>query len=651
MKELVEKKSSLIFTNTRPMAEILGSRFRLLDFFPVSVHHGSLSALSRIRAEQGLKSGKIRGVVCTSSLELGIDVGSVELCIQYNSPRQVTRLIQRVGRSGHWIGGTSEGVVVVQDGDDAIESLVIARRAMLEELEPVRIPLVPYDALMHEIAGLLLIRRRWRKDDAFRLVNSASLYRKLTREEFERILRYMQDLQLLRIFEDSFIRGSRRIFSYYYSNLSMIPETKQYLVINDEDELPVGILDEEFLLENDIGTKFIMAGSCWKILQIYKDKVWVVPEDDPEGAIPSWVGEEIPVPFEVAQEVGRIRVEVENGRAKELTKFYPAPEDVIRRSIRDTSAMPCIPTDDRIVVEKWDGYLILHASFGTLVNRTLSRYLSYRISETGEAVSSYHDAYRIYLRTDFEKEKLKNLLIPEKVEEIVKNSIVESKYFKRRFVQVARRMGAIEEEPSPSILDQLLLALRETPVWDEAFKEVVSKDLDLKKTVEILSKIKSGKIDLVIIEGEEPSPLARTGLRSARAESIPKRRRAFMISSVLARILSEVRTFICLKCRIAEEFIVKDAPLRCRKCGSHLGIAEESLEDVERLLDRKEKSFLSQMEKSASLLSKYGRNALLVLSSRVNNAEKILAQEKENDELIEMIIEEERKSLLRRWRG
>ncbi|MEM0313636.1 MAG: DEAD/DEAH box helicase, partial [Candidatus Bathyarchaeia archaeon] len=162
IREYIEShKSVLLFTNTRAISEVLASRFKVWDMdFPISIHHGSLAKPSRIAAERGLKNGELKGLVCTSSLELGIDVGRIDLVIQYMSPRQVTRLIQRVGRSGHRIGHIAKGIIVTMDSDDTLEAMAISRRALNEELEPVDIPCKPYDVLAHQIAGLLLKEKR-----------------------------------------------------------------------------------------------------------------------------------------------------------------------------------------------------------------------------------------------------------------------------------------------------------------------------------------------------------------------------------------------------------------------------------------------------------------------------------------------------------
>src|SRR6266852_681765 len=158
MKEMIKNhKSVILFTNTSSIAEVLASRFKVWDIdFPISIHHGSLAKPSRITAERGLKAGELRGLVATSSLELGIDVGRIDYVIQYMSPHQVTRLIQRVGRSGHSVGKMADGIIITMDSDDTLEAMVVARRARDESLEDVTVPEKPLDVLCHQIAGLLI---------------------------------------------------------------------------------------------------------------------------------------------------------------------------------------------------------------------------------------------------------------------------------------------------------------------------------------------------------------------------------------------------------------------------------------------------------------------------------------------------------------
>src|SRR5439155_1523787 len=219
---LDESRSSLVFVNARPLAELLGSRLAMVRQ-DVAVHHGSLPREERTRVEAGFKAGEIRGLVCTSTLELGIDIGTVDQVVQYNSPRQVTSLIQRVGRSGHKLDRTSRGLVLAVSSDDAIESLAAIQAAQEGDLEPLHIHRLALDVLAHQILG----------------------------EEF-------------------------------------------------------------MMIQAREGLHFIVRGRPWKIERIGKDgMVYVTPVADPNALIPGWDGEMLPVPFGLAQRVGRIRKEID----------------------------------------------------------------------------------------------------------------------------------------------------------------------------------------------------------------------------------------------------------------------------------------------------------------------------------------------------
>ncbi|NQT07473.1 DEAD/DEAH box helicase, partial [Candidatus Bathyarchaeota archaeon] len=388
MRDLIEEhETTLIFTNTRSTSEMLASRFNVWDLdFPLSIHHGSLAKTSRIAAERGLKSGDLRTIVCTSSLELGIDIGAIDLVIQYNSPRQVTRLLQRVGRSGHSIGETAKGIIIALNSSDALESMVICRRALKEIMEPLVVPYQPYDVLVNQIVAEFMSRSRIYFLQAQTLFSRAYPFEDLTEDDIKFVAKYMHNRfpRMAWVSEEDEViirpRGNRKtLYKYFFDNLSMIPDEKTYLVIDVTDESPVGILQEAFVAEYaKPGVKFVIRGSPWKILNIHNDKIYVRAEDDPTGAIPSWVGEEIPVPIDVALEVGRIKAMVEEcvteGRPQsevisELAEIYPAREATIKRAVSEivehVELGYAVPTDKRIVVEDWDENVIIHASLGT----------------------------------------------------------------------------------------------------------------------------------------------------------------------------------------------------------------------------------------------------------------------------------------------
>ncbi|MEM3011315.1 MAG: DEAD/DEAH box helicase, partial [Candidatus Bathyarchaeia archaeon] len=626
-KYIESHNSVLLFTNTRTISEILASRFKVWDInFPVSIHHGSLAKPSRVAAERGLKQGDLQGLICTSSLELGIDVGRIDLVIQYMSPRQVTRLIQRIGRSGHRIGKMANGIIITMDSDDTLEALAIGRRTYVEELEPVDIPEKPYDVLAGQIAGRLMRSRRLYFQELYEMFRKAYPYRNLTIEDIQHIAEYMHN-RFPRfawvVPEEKIIikpRRSKPLYEYFFENLSMIPDEKHYLVVDRQTDTAIGLLDEAFVAEyGKPGTKFIIRGSPWKIVNIVSDKIYVNAVDDPTGAIPSWVGEEIPVPFEIAQEVGAIRGFVEekllNGMkpaevAAELAKKYPSNEQTILAAIKETIESVqkgfAVPTDKRITLEDWEDFIILQANFGSLTNRALAQLLGYIISERiGISVAVQHDPYRIFIQTTGEMrsstviEIISNLkdASPEFIQDALTRACVRTGIFKRRMIHVARRFGALKKNVdfSNMSLRSLIKSFEGTIIYDEALKEVFTKDLNLNKLIEVFGKIKKGDIELIRVDQRnEPSPVARVGIErvSMKTDLIPPEKMKYILrESVKARLLDETRTFVCAHCwDYAEMLTLRNLPDKpiCPKCGSaNLGLLPVQEEEAFVLIDKK----------------------------------------------------------------
>ncbi|MFQ5761831.1 MAG: DEAD/DEAH box helicase [Candidatus Bathyarchaeia archaeon] len=698
IKGLIQKHSSvLLFTNTRSIAEVLASRFKVWDVdFPVSIHHGSLAKPSRIVAERGLKDGKLKGLVCTSSLELGIDIGSVDLVIQYNSPRQVTRLVQRVGRSGHRIGKIPKGVIITLDSDDTLEALAIARRAKAEDLEPVAIPEKPLDALCHQTAGLLTQRGRWHFLEILELARGAFSYRNLTVEDVEGVVDYMHSRYprfAWASLQDQIILRAQRLkslYEYYFNNLSMIPDEKQYLVVDEKNDTPVGILDEAFVAEyGEPGVKFIVRGSPWKIRNVYHDKIYVRPVADPTGAIPSWTGEEIPVPFEVAMEVGSIRrfaeESLDTGKAPEetaaiLAEKYPTSQEVLvdatHEAVEQLNRGLPIPTDKRITVEEWKDYVILQCCFGSLVNKTLARIIAHILAEeTGEPVAVQDDPYRIVIQTleAVDAHKVTNILYElakHDIAQLAVEAMVKTGLFKRRMVHVGRKFGALAKwaDFSNLSLKQLIESFKDTAIYDEAVKDALATDMDVENTCRALQLIRDGAVDVVILKKEKhPTPIARIGIeRISRKTDIipPEKLRAILIESTHARLLNEAAVFACTNCwQYVETQRMKDIPrkIRCPKCSSTMvGMLKESEELASKICEKKTKTFHGREEyaygyltSSAELISKFGSTAALALAGhnlRPEDVERILnGQEEPNEKFLEFIIEAEKEALKRRF--
>src|SRR6266540_7467232 len=258
---IIESNGRVLSTRTsRPLAELLGSRLAMVRQ-DVAVHHGSLPREERERVEAGFKGGEIKGLVSTSTLELGIDIGTVDRVVQYNSPRQVTSLIQRVGRSGHTLDRTSKGLVLAVSSDDAIESLAAVQAAQEQDLEPLHIHRLALDVLAHQIVGCTLDQggtAPW--SDILSTIRTADPYRELDDVQAERVAEFLAHLGIIR-HEGDRIRVTPKGRRYYFENLSTIRDERRYPVMDLTSQRQVGILGEEFMMiKAREGLHFIVRG-------------------------------------------------------------------------------------------------------------------------------------------------------------------------------------------------------------------------------------------------------------------------------------------------------------------------------------------------------------------------------------------------------
>ncbi|MDV3278519.1 MAG: DEAD/DEAH box helicase [Nitrososphaerales archaeon] len=694
IREAVEKyKSVLIFTNTRSEAEALASRFRVWNpEFPIGIHHSSLSKATREAVERSLKDGRLLGVICTSSLELGIDIGFLEYVVQYNSPRQVTRLIQRVGRSGHRVGQVSNGAIITQDSDDTLEAAVLCRKAVKGELEPLEPVLAPYDVAVHQVAGLLVEQSNWNIGDIYALLRRSYAYSGMSMEKLKRVLNYMQErYPRLAYYKESDgrvyrARDLKPLFQYYFDNLSMIPDEKQFLVLEAENF--VGVLDEAFVSEyGEVGVKFVEAGRCWKIEQIYGNKVYVKSEDDPTGAVPNWVGDEIPVPYDVAAEVGMIRrryaEEIEAGRGEEcvagLCESYPVGKETMLEALKEVAEQHAaglpVPSDKLVTVERWDRYIIIQATFGHKVNRLLSRVVGHLISEKiGQSVAVHQDPYRMVIEAEVSAAAVLSVVkeLPTMdLRKAAEKAVVRSGIFKRRIIHAGKKCGAISKDADYASvsISGLIEAMRDTPVYDEAMDTIFRDDLDVQGASAVLERVRTGEIELKLLQYEGLSPVARIGIEeiSRRGEIVsPERLRALLRQSTRARIMETFLVVVCTNCWNYLE-LKKAGDLeelaRCPKCGKEaLGLSTESYENVFSLamkarsrtdLRGRRLKQVEALRKSAELRKEHGHAIDMILagrSIRLTDAANLVAKmEREGKDLVDVIIDGEREALRRRY--
>jgi ATP-dependent Lhr-like helicase len=473
----------------------------------------------------------------------------------------------------------------------------------------------------------------------------------------------------------------------------MIPEEKQFLVVDDSNDSAVGVLDEAFMAEyGKPGVKFIIRGSPWIIMHVSEDKVHVKPVDDPTGAIPSWVGEEIPVPFEVAQEVGRIKGFVEEqllsgvqpeAIVSELCEKYAVEDDTVARALHDSvehvaAGFP-MPTDKRIVVEDWEDFVLIHINFGLLTNRAIAQMLGQLLSDKiGFAVAVQHDAYRIFVQTMgsaraghiialFDEMKA---MSPQTVRDNLKMATVKTGIFKRRMIHVARRFGALKKwaDFSSVSLQKLVTIFEDTPIYEEALKEVFSKDLDLNRLIYVLEKMRQEEIAVQKVDTSGGvTPVARVGIErvSMKTDLIPpERMRAVLIESAKARLLNETNVFVCTNCWNYIEMIrAKDLPdkPKCPRCGSFaIGLLKVEEEKTVPIIEKKGEKLTKNEEKlreraveTAQLISTYGKVAAVALSAKrvqPSDITSILEKEKKlSDKFYELVLEAERKAISKRF--
>jgi len=665
---VADNESTLIFVNTRQTAEGLGSRLKELGT-DVGVHHGSLSREARIDAENGFKAGDLDALLCTSSMELGIDVGRIDHVVQYQSPRQVARLLQRVGRAGHRRGTVSEGTVVVTHPDDAIEALAIARRAERGDVEPAGIHHGSLDTVANQVCGILMGCGEISARGCYEILTRAYPFEDLDESTFKDVVRELSDNRLLWLDEEADrTEKSRGTWQYFYRNLSMIPDEANFEVTDVASGRTVGTLAERFVVDFAApGEVFIQGGEMWRITEIDEDEeeVTVSPVEDPGGEVPSWVGQEIPVPLGVAEEVGRLRRRAADefvaGASRDAvadataerhpTDAHTAGEALATLADHVDVGHP-VPDDGRIVVEAHGREVVVNGAFGSEINETLGRLLSALVGQrTGSSVAMEADPYRIELevpRGVTVGDVIDTLegTDPDHVEALIELSVKESDALKFTLAQVAAKFGAVKSWKSDAGRSfgrgRLLEALRDTPVHEEATRELLHEDLDAPGAAAVLARLQSGDLSLETVG--ERTPLGRAGRPSGRELLSPENADASVIETVKERIREDRVILFCLHCQEWETrrqvARVSDQP-ECPLCGStRIAALNPWADEVVSAVraddkDDEQEKATERAYRAASLVQSHGKRAVIALAARgvgPHNAARVINKLREDEE-------------------
>jgi len=652
-----QRRSTLVFVQGRGQAESLGHKLGTMDPL-IEVHHGSLSREQRHAVEDRFKAGELKGIICTSTLQLGIDIGDVDLTIQYLSPRQVTTLIQRVGRAGHTLGQSSEGITLSAYGEDALECLVASVKAREGDLEKTEFHVGALDVLAHQLVGLSLDEEEMGLDEAYGLVTKAYPFRGLDMGEFEEQVEFLKSIGLISRKEGLNMRKKGRM--YYYENLGMINDERRYPFINVVTDRVIGTVGDEFwTLRARLGLNVILRGRVWRILQIDEERgvLHVIPSEDPLGALPGWDGELIPVPRDVAQEVGDLRERIA-GEMERLGSKDEALEHLSEELGSDIAALKAaadeveaqreagfpLPTKRRILLEAYDKYLVVHSGFGERVNRTLGAMLDALLSDHDLIYSWWTDPYRILVEaprriTKFDVDKVVDLIsnIAEEDAERLLNEFIEARWpFGYRMKFIAERFGVIPRGKTLDArsLENLYARFKDTPIYKETLREVHQEKLDLASAKEILAGAASGDVEIVSMLTKAPSPLARHILEQY-ADVAELMEATISVGDQLEYMRKSVRSrkvrLACMSCgEWSMERRVREIDERpaCGNCGSSLLAVLRRHKDAAEFLGLfnrwrggeevvgDEKDVLTSGRKTADMVLSYGRRAVEALMVR-----------------------------------
>jgi ATP-dependent Lhr-like helicase len=633
-KEFIDKHvSTLLFINTRDGAEILASRFHQWqnDTPHIGVHHGSLSKNTRIEAEDDFKNGKIKSLICTSSLELGIDVGNTDFVIQYNSPREVTRIVQRIGRSGHSIGKTSKGVILATNAEDLAESIVIARKTLKGDLEVFKVRQNPLSVLANQVISIALEYGKIEAEKIYKIIKRSYPFHALTKITFNKILEQLRNQRSIWLDREDYVTKKMNSRHYFLDNISMIPDEKTYMVIDISTRKKIGKLDESFVLNYGFeGAKFILRGRPWVIVKKEEDEI-LVSQSKEMGNVPSWVGEDIPVPFEVAREVGGLRRAFSNG--DEIEK-YPCDQKSLNKIIQQISNQKkqdfIVPDDETITIDVEDKTVVLNTCFGTRVNETLGRLISALLAQSlGESIGINSDPYRINIELPgrYPVEKIKDILLKTKTETLdylLHTILRNSTYIRWQLVHVARKFGAIKKDFDYKNvgMKKLLNLFENSLIFDEAIDKIIWERMDIENTQKVLRMIQNGEIEIHIQRGL--SPIALAGTETMRGLMVPQRADRSILMALKKRLEDTNITLVCTNCNHTWNTTVRrtDAKPRCSNCNAiKIAVLNRYNKDLAKLLTKKDRTKdenkeVKRIHKNASLVLSYGKTALLALTGR-----------------------------------
>ncbi|MFV0318065.1 MAG: DEAD/DEAH box helicase [Microthrixaceae bacterium] len=560
------RRTTLVFVNTRRLAERLAHQLgeRLGDDV-VAAHHGSLSRERRQRTESRLRAGDLRALVATASLELGIDVGPVELVCQIGSPRSIATFLQRVGRSNHTRVGTPTGRLFPLTRDELVESTALMAAVRAGRLDAVEPPVAPLDILAQQIVAETAAQE-WKTDDLYELVRTAHHYRDLSRESFDEVLELVskgvmtgRGPRAAHVHHDAVngeLRGRKGARLAALTSGGAIPELGDFRVVMEPDETFIGTVNEDWATESMAGDIFLLGTHSWQIRQVTAGQVRVVDAGDKPPTIPFWLGEAPARTVELSAEVSRLREHVEGHLAAAdpaAGKAWVATEAgvdaasaamVVDYLAAGRATLGLLPTQDHLVLERFFDesggmQLVVHSPWGGRINRAMGYSLRKKFCRTFNfelQASANDDTIVISLgpHHSFPLSDVPRFLTPATIEATLTQAVLDQPIFQSRwrwnlnralivprFRSGKRNPPAIQRMESDDLMAALFpgaaacqenitgpIEVPDHPIVAQTVHDTLTEGLDVYGLIELWTRIDAGEVELHYRDTTEPSLLA-----------------------------------------------------------------------------------------------------------------------------------------------
>ncbi|MBI3810648.1 MAG: DEAD/DEAH box helicase [Nitrospirae bacterium] len=559
-------RSTLIFVNTRRLAERVTHQLsELLGEDAVASHHGSLSKKIRLRAEERLKTGGLKAVVATASLELGIDIGFIDLVIQIGSPRSIAVFLQRIGRSGHALGVIPKGRLFALTRDELLECGALIRAVRAKRLDRIELPKAPLDILAQQIVAAAACED-WNEKELFELVRGAFPYRDLSRSDFDVVIEMLSE---------GFATRSGRFSAYLHrdgvhhrvkarrgarltalTSGGAIPERADYKVVAEPEHVTVGSVDEDFAVESMSGDVFLLGNTSWRIQHVRGGEVVVADARGAAPTIPFWRGEAPSRTIELSQEVSALREEIENRLPdpKQAVGFLMNECAMTETNAREAvgylsaqkAAVGMIPTQSHLLIERFFDEsggmeLIIHSPFGGRINRALGLTLRKRFCRRFDfELQASADDNGVVLslgpQQSFPLDEIPRMVPADQAGHLLMQAVLPSPFFTVRWrwnatraLAVLRNRGgkkvppALQRFRSDDLLTAVFPAVTACPENDMAGPDISIPDhplvrqtmhdalheaMDLDGLVRLLEEIQTGKIRVTAMDVREPTPFS-----------------------------------------------------------------------------------------------------------------------------------------------